>query len=391
MFFEAMEGCTGNGMLRVRDPYTYSPTVTTVTFGHLYESFQDISKQDLESLVWSAVYDEVRSKLVAMDAQRLGTATAAFDLHFSKDQLQFSYAFRQRGQLRIRLVDKDFYLTVGCKAGKVPPDLAQVVVKKLDSRWAVKGVTSALLQAAGYSSDVTVTEEYAGSLPAHLALHTEHLGRSDVSVATVKAQDADPSLRKLPRSIMFQGHRVSISVTRSLGSKFAQRQAQAKTAAALARQSRKRANRRKRKAREQQAAADVVEELSPKDVVPLLRLSPGDPSPVATSDATAEGDQDVATASLVLIDSAQQSEGPTDTHVPVVATPSTGKRRDADIGSDSSDSIVAPPDSMAIVPFTPDDAVGVGVRRSTRPHKKPRPYFEVSAVPAKGLRPGFLG
>ncbi len=124
----------------------------------------------MEQEVWSAVYYEVTSKVVAMDAQRLGTSTAAFDLHFSKDQLQFNYAFRQRGELRISLAGKVFYLTVGCKAGKVSSELAQVVVKKLDSRWAVKGVTAALLQAAGYSSDVKVVEEYAGSLPAHLAV-----------------------------------------------------------------------------------------------------------------------------------------------------------------------------------------------------------------------------
>ena len=63
--------------------------------------------------------------------------------------------------------------------------MAQFVVERLDSRWAVKGVTSALLQAAVYSSDVAIVEDYAGSLPAHLAVFTENLGRSDVSVTTV--------------------------------------------------------------------------------------------------------------------------------------------------------------------------------------------------------------
>jgi len=113
--FEAMEGCAGNGMLRVRDLSTYSPTITTVTFGHLYDSLQDIPKQEVEQEVWSVVYHEDTSKLVAMDAQRLGTSTAAFDLHFSKDQLQFNYAFRQRGESRISLAGKFSYLTVGCK------------------------------------------------------------------------------------------------------------------------------------------------------------------------------------------------------------------------------------------------------------------------------------
>ena len=94
------------------------------------------------------------------------------------------------------------------------------------------------MQAAGYSSDVTVTEEYAESLPSHLSVFSEHLGRSYVSLATVTTSVADPKLR---RSIMFQGLRVFISVT-SLGSKFGQRQAQAKAASASAKQSRKKVN-----------------------------------------------------------------------------------------------------------------------------------------------------
>ena len=388
MFFEAMEGCAGNSMLRVRDPFTYSPTVTTVTFGELYDSLQDIPKRDVESLVWSAVYDEVRSKVVAMDAQRLGTSTAAFDLHFGQDQLQFNYAFRQRGELKINLAGKVFYLKVGCKAGRVSPELAQVVVKQLDSRWAVKGVTTALLQAAGYSSDVTVMEECAGSLPSHLSVFSEHLGRSDVSVATVTAPAADPSLRKLPRSIMFQGLRVSISVTRSLGSKFGQRQAQAKAASATAKQSRKKVNRAKRKAQRQRAAADLAKEVEPGVPVRLLYPDPDDALPEASTDAVAACGEGVAAASAALGHTVEESVGPSRTMV----VPATGKRRDADVGSDSSDSILASPsDSLALVPVTPDDAAGIGVRRSSRPHKKLRPYYEGSMAPLKGLRPGFFG
>ena len=48
-------------------------------------------------------------------------------------------------------------------------------------------------------------------------------------------------------------------------------------------------------------------------------------------------------------------------------------------------------DSMAVVPVTPDDAIGIGIRRSTRPHKKLKPCYEVSTAPPKGLRPGFFG
>ncbi len=121
-------------------------------------------------------------------------------------------------------------------------------------------------------------EEYAGSLPAHLAVFREHLGRSDVSVATVQAPAADLTLPKLPRSIIFPGLRVSMSVTRSLGSKFAQRQAQAWTAAASARQSLKKVNRAKRKAQQQRAAADVAWEIVPTGPTPFFfffSFSPG--------------------------------------------------------------------------------------------------------------------
>ena len=139
----------------------------TVTFGHLYESLAVLDKQTIESEVWAAVYDEVKTKLIAMDPQRLGSPTASFDLHFAKEHLQFSQAYRQRGQMRISLAGKDCYLTVGCKGGGVAPELAQVVVKQLDPRWVVQGVTSALLHTAGYT-DVTVEEEHAGGLPSHV-------------------------------------------------------------------------------------------------------------------------------------------------------------------------------------------------------------------------------
>ena len=46
---------------------------------------------------------------------------------------------------------------------------------------------------------------------------------------------------------------------------------------------------------------------------------------------------------------------------------------------------------LALVPVTPDDAAGIGVRRSSRPHQKLRPYFEGSIAPLKGLRPSFFG
>ena len=98
-------------------------------------------------------------------------------------------------------------------------------MKQLDPRWAREGVTAALLKAAGYSADVAVKTEFAGDLPAHLSCWSDHLGRSDVTVAKVAAPASDPSLRKLPRSIQFQGTSISISVSRSLQNKHEQRKA----------------------------------------------------------------------------------------------------------------------------------------------------------------------
>ncbi|DBA67628.1 TPA: hypothetical protein ACH3X2_001365 [Trebouxia sp. C0005] len=59
--------------------------------------------------------------------------------------------------------------------------------------------------AAGYSADVAVQAEFVRDLSAHLSCWSNHLGRSDVTVAKVAAPASDPSLRKLPRSIQFQG------------------------------------------------------------------------------------------------------------------------------------------------------------------------------------------
>ena len=61
----------------------------------------------------------------------------------------------------------------------------------------------------------------------------------------------------------------------------------------------------------------------------------------------------MATASAALGHTVEESVGPSRAMV----VPATGKRRDADVGSDSSDSILASPsDSLALVPVTPDDA-----------------------------------
>ncbi|KAL3131195.1 hypothetical protein ABBQ38_000494 [Trebouxia sp. C0009 RCD-2024] len=78
--------------------------------------------------------------------------------------------------------------------------------------------------------------------------------------------------------------------------------------------------------------------------------------------------------------------------------PLTGKRRDPESGSESSDSPEAPSaDGLAIVPVTPDDGHAQGLRRSLREHKKPRPYYSAAEpqppdkLPAsKGLQRGFF-
>ena len=131
-------------------------------------------------------------------------------------------------------------------------------------------------------------------------------------------------------------------------------------------------------------------EIVPTGPTPLLYPSPEDPSPGASAGVVAGSDGDVASHAPARTD--EEFEGPSHAPESAMVSTSTGKRQDADVASDPSHSDVASPsDSMAIVPVTPDDAIGIGVRRSTRPRKKFKPYYEVSTAPAKGLRPGFFG
>ena len=86
--------------------------------------------------------------------------------------------------------------------------------------------------------------------------------------------------------------------------------------------------------------------------------------------------------------------------MPDAASPLAGKRRGTESISDaeSSGTAEAPSaDSLAMVPLTPDDSHAPNLRRSSREHKKPRPYYEGSqAEPpdkpstSKGLQRGFL-
>ena len=68
-------------------------------------------------------------------------------------------------------------------------------------------------------------------------------------------------------------------------------------------------------------------------------------------------------------------------HVEVPASPLAGKRRGPESEADTESSGVAQSpsaDSLAVVPFTPDDSCAPTLRRSSREHKKPRPYYEGS-------------
>ena len=220
-----------------------------VRFGHLYADGLD--RQIVESLVWEAILALYPDQLVAMDPQRLGTPTAAFDLHFQQQHLSQKHDLRNKGVLPVNLWGKQQELSVSMKATQVSPCLAEVVVKQLDPRWVRQGATAALLAAAGYGADVAVQSEHTGDLPQHLSCWSSDMGigRSDVIVAKVAAPASNPSLRKLPRSIQFQGMQVSIAVSRSLQNKHEQRQAQATD---LQQTGKRAAKQLKRKQRQQQ-------------------------------------------------------------------------------------------------------------------------------------------
>ena len=97
-----------------------------------------------------------------MDPQRLGTVTAAYDLHFQEEFLQRKHDLMNRGFLTVEYSGKREQLPASSKGSQIPPRYAEVVVKQLDPRWARKGVTAAILQAAGYSADVAVRTEFVG-------------------------------------------------------------------------------------------------------------------------------------------------------------------------------------------------------------------------------------
>ncbi|KAL3158986.1 hypothetical protein ABBQ32_011317 [Trebouxia sp. C0010 RCD-2024] len=358
-FFEALEGCASNSGLGPRPQYYFSidsRSALVVTFGHLYpDKASKAAQQDVEASVMVAIREKYTSQLVAIDPQRLGTATAAYDLHFIEQFLQLKQSLRDKGELPIDFNGQQKFVRTSERNSKSSPMFAQIVVKQLDLRWRVQGATSALLRAAGYEGEgeVAVKTEFAGELPAHLSFWGGGaMGRSDTIVAQVTAPATDPSLRKLPRSIQFQGHTVSISVLRSLHSKTEQRNSH--DSETLLKQQRRRAKQARRKGALELVASDVQ---------------------VGSGETSTFGHEHVCGAGAI---------------------PSAGKKRDLESGSDSEPVVAGDTDALAIVPLTPDDDHGGSVRRSPREHKKPKPYFELAStslsVPKakQGLKSGFF-
>ena len=65
--------------------------------------------------------------------------------------------------------------------------------------------------------------------------------------------------------------------------------------------------------------------------------------------------------------------------VPDAASPLAGNRRRSTSDAESAGTAEAPAaGSLALVPLTPDDSHALGLRRTSRKHKKPRPYYAPS-------------
>ena len=244
----------------------------------------------------------------------------------------------------------------------------------------------------------------------------------DVTVAKVAAPASDPSLRKLPRSIQFQGTSVSISVSRSLQNKHEQRKArEADTSGKQARRKAKKVRRQASKPQSgQQSQAAPSQPAQPElprsqhaveqqgavlDDEPLLEADfplPGSfklPTVIGTPAALARLNPTPGSAAeglgtpLPVVSSSRAG-------MPDAASPLAGKRWGPESVSDVESSGVAESpcaDSLAVVPFTPDASCAPTLRRSSREHKKLRPYYVRSqAEPpdkpstSKGLQRGFL-
>ena len=254
------------------------------------------------------------------------------------------------------------------------------------------GVTTALLKAAGYGADVAVKTEFAGDLPAHLSCWSTHLARSDVAVAKVAAPASDPSLRRLPRTIQFQGLSISISVSRSLQNKHEQRKA--READTLSKQARRKATKVKRQTNKQQSGQ---QQAAPPQSAKLAGSEPTleqqgvvpDEEPLLEADFPLPGSLKLPTlmgspAALARLQPAPRSDagGLGDATplassslagVPEAASPLAGKRRGPESvsGSESSEIAEAPSvDSLAMVPMTPGEPHAFSLRQEQRPNAR---------------------
>ncbi|DBA89801.1 TPA: hypothetical protein ACH3X2_004672 [Trebouxia sp. C0005] len=280
----------------------------------------------------TSIHTQLPHQLIAMDPQRLGTPTAAYDLHFQQQFLQ-----------------------------------------QLDPRWARKGVTAALLKAAGYSADVAVQTEFAGDLPTHLSCWSNRLGRSDLAVAKVAAPASDPPLRKLPRSIQFQGLKKAKKVKRQ-----ASKQQSGQQRASLPQLARSKAAGTQLAKGKQGLVPD--DELLLTGIFPLpggitsLPIVEGPPAALARLHPAPSPAAEGLGSILPAASSASMSDA---------ASPLAGKRRGPESVSDVESlgaAEASSADSLALVPLTPGDAHAPRLRKSSRDHKKPRPYYAASQV-----------
>ncbi|KAL3150207.1 hypothetical protein ABBQ32_000066 [Trebouxia sp. C0010 RCD-2024] len=196
-----------------------------------------------------------------------------------------------------------------------------------------------------------------------------------VSATDVTSQPLRPQPNADDGKIQFQGHTVSISVSRSLHSKTEQRNSH--DSETLLKQQRRRAKQARRKVRRQRRALPPARDAADIDVTVAkgaLELVASDVQ-VGSGETSTSGHEHVCGAGAI---------------------PSAGKKRDLESGSDSEHVVAGDTDALAIVPLTPDDDHGGSVRRSSREHKKPKPYFELAStslsVPTakRGLKSGFF-
>ncbi|DBA89964.1 TPA: hypothetical protein ACH3X2_004384 [Trebouxia sp. C0005] len=306
-----MEGCAEYERLTVRPLFTYSPPVVAVRFGHLYKG--DASQRDVEGLVWQSILTQLPHQLIAMDPQRLGTPTAAYDLHFQEQFLQQKHDLFNRGFLTVEYLGKREQLPASSKGSQISPRYAEVVVKQLDPRRQASKQQSGQQQAA---PPQLAQSEVAGTQP---AMEQQGLVPDDEPLLT--------AIFPLPGGI------TSLPIVEG-------------PPAALARL--------------HPAPSSGAEDL-------------GGPLPIASSPRAS---------------------------MPDAASPLAGKRRGPESVSDveSLGATEAPSaDSLALVPLTPDDSHAPSLRRSSRDHKKPRPYYAASQFEppdkpstSKGLQRGFL-